>query len=222
MGAILSAGGSLRWFRDTFGEPEASRARATRQDPYALLADLAAQAPAGCEGLIFLPYLTGIRSPRPDPYARGCYYGVTLRHGRAHMVRAVLEGVAYGLRDFIELMRELQLPVEQVRGSGGGIRSTLWQQVIADVLDTELVTVKVTEGAAYGAALLAGVGVGIWRDVHTACSSSVRVIDRVQPGPDVERYDDYYSLYRQIYPALRPLFASTAHVVARYFGAGAR
>jgi xylulokinase len=218
MGAILSAGGSLRWFRDTLGEPEASYARAAAQDPYVMLTDLAAEAPAGCEGLIFLPYLTGVRSPRPDPYARGCYYGITLRHGRPHMVRAILEGVAYGLRDFVELMRALQIPVEQVRGSGGGMRSTLWQQVIADVLNTELVTVEVTEGAAYGAALLAGVGVGIWCDVPTACSDAITVVDRVRPAPDRGRYDDYYSLYRQIYPALRPLFANTAGVVARSFG----
>jgi xylulokinase len=118
-------------------------------------------------------------------------------------------------------MHELQIPVEQVRGSGGGMHSKFWQQVIADVLDTELVTVEVSEGAAYGAALLAGVGVGVWRDVRDACSSAIRVVDHVSPGTDVGRYDDYYSLYRQIYPALRLLFADTAHVVARHFGPGA-
>ncbi|NLF00314.1 MAG: xylulokinase, partial [Anaerolineales bacterium] len=217
MGAILSAGGSLRWFRDVLGEMGGSCAPAGGADPYEQLTQLASEAPAGCEGLLFLPYLTGVRSPYPDPHARGSYCGITLRHGKSHMVRAVLEGVAYGLRDFLELIRELGVPVQQLRGSGGGVRSALWRQVIADVFDTELVTVRVTEGAAYGAALLAGVGVGVWRDVAAACACGVQVKEYVPPGPDVARYADYYQVYRELYPALRPLFAATAQVVACHF-----
>ena len=216
MGVVLSAGGSLRWFRDTLGSPEKAVASDTNRDPYELLTDLAGQAPAGCEGLIFLPYLTGERTPYPDPEARGAYCGITLRHSRAHMVRAVLEGVTYALRDSLELMRNLGLTVEQVRGSGGGVRSSLWRQIVADVFESELVTVRVTEGAAWGAALLAGVGAGVYADVQEACACAVRVMDRVAPGADTAIYADTYSIYRSLYPALKPAFHATAQVVARY------
>jgi xylulokinase len=218
MGVMLSAGGSFRWFRDALGEPEKSAALEAGRDPYEPLTELAAQASAGCEGLVFLPYLTGERTPYPDPQARGAYCGLTLRHGKSHMVRAVLEGVAYGLRDSLELMRNLGLPVEQVRGSGGGVRSSLWRQILADVFDTELVTVNVTEGAAYGAALLAGVGAGVYADVPEACARTVRVVDRVVPGTDAARYADYYTIYRSLYPALKPVFDATARTVARHIG----
>ena len=151
MGVMLSAAGSLRWFRDTL-------APGTSYD------DLLAPAraiPAGCEGLLFLPYLTGERTPYPDPLARGAFVGLTIRHNRDHMARSVLEGVAFGLRDSMELVRGAGLgAIRQVRVSGGGSRSPLWRQILADVMDCELVTVNVTEGASYGAALLAGVGAG--------------------------------------------------------------
>jgi len=216
MGVVLSAGGSLRWFRDALGEPDTGEALRAGRDPYDPLMELAAEAPAGCEGLIFLPYLTGERTPYPDPRARGVYCGITLRHDKAHMVRAVVEGVSYALRDSFELMRGLGIEVQQVRGSGGGARSALWRQILADVFGTELVTVNVTEGAAYGAALLAGVGAGVYPDVETACDISVKVTDRVPPGPDTTAYEDYYPIYRDLYPALKDAFADTAGVVARH------
>ena len=218
MGVVLSAGGSLRWFRDALGEPEKGQALRAGRDPYDPLMELAAGAPAGCEGLVFLPYLTGERTPYPDPQARGVYCGISLRHDKAHMVRAVVEGVTYALRDSFELMRDLGLEIQQVRGSGGGARSALWRQILADVFGTELVTVNVTEGAAYGAALLAGVGAGIYPDVETACDQAVQVTDRVAPGPDVGAYEDYYPIYRDLYPALKDAFAETAAVVARRIG----
>ncbi|NLE43454.1 MAG: xylulokinase [Chloroflexi bacterium] len=214
MGVMLSAGGSFRWFRDALGEPESGAALKSGRDPYEPLVELAAQAPAGCEGLLFLPYLTGERTPHPDPEARGVYFGLTLRHGKSHMVRAVLEGVSYGLKDSLELMKDLGVPLEQVRGSGGGVRSALWRQILADVFDTELVTVNTTEGAAYGAALLAGVGAGVYADVPDACAKTITTVDQVVPGCDNVVYADYYPLYRSLYPALKPAFDATAGVVA--------
>jgi xylulokinase len=215
MGVVLSAGGSLRWFRDALGEPQRSQALAAGRDPYDPLMELAARAPAGCEGLVFLPYLTGERTPYPDPQARGVYCGITLRHDKSHMVRSVVEGVSYALRDSFELMRDLGIDIQQVRGSGGGVRSPLWRQILADVFGTELVTVNSTEGAAYGAALLAGVGAGVWPDVEAACDRAIRLTARVAPGPDAASYDGYYPIYRSLYPALKDAFADTASAVAR-------
>ncbi len=216
MGVMLSAAGSFRWYRDALGELEQIRANETGQDAYDLLTEAAAEVPPGCEGLLFLPYLTGERTPYPDPNARGVFFGLTLRHGKAHLTRAVLEGVTYGLRDSLELMRALGLSIEQVRASGGGARSPLWQQMLADVFDTEIVTVKVTEGAAYGAALLAGVGAGVFRDVSEACEKAVQVTGRTEPGPAVSIYTDYYPRYRALYPALAPEFEAMAKMVSRH------
>ncbi|MRR52581.1 MAG: xylulokinase, partial [Rhodocyclaceae bacterium] len=166
MGVMLSAAGSLKWYRDTL-------APGTAYD--ALLAPTAA-VPAGCEGLVFLPYLTGERTPYPDPLARGAFVGLTVRHSAAHMTRAVLEGVAFGLRDSLELVLGAGLgAVDQVRASGGGIKSPIWRQILADVMGVELVTVNTTEGAAYGSALLAGVGSGVWGSVAEACDATIQV-----------------------------------------------
>jgi xylulokinase len=207
MGVMLSAGGSLRWFRDALGQPEKSLAELLARDSYELLTEEALQAPPGSEGLIFLPYLTGERTPYPDPNARGSFVGLTLRHTKGHLVRAVLEGVAFGLRDSLELLKGLGQEVSQVRASGGGARSTLWQQILADVFGVELVTINVTEGAAYGAALLAGVGAGVYPTVEDACRSAIRVTRRVEPIPDhVARYAEGYAVYRSLYPALKPAF----------------
>jgi xylulokinase len=200
MGVMLSAAGSLRWYRDTFA-PDTS---------FDVLLAPVMDIPPGSEGLLFLPYLTGERTPHPDPNARGAFVGLTVRHSRPHLTRAVLEGVAFGLRDGFRLMQEAGLPApDQVRVSGGGARSPLWRQILADVLDTELVTVNTTEGAAYGAALLAGVGAGAWTDVDVACDATVRVTDRTSPNPEaVARYETLCTSYRALYPALQPTFAA--------------
>ena len=197
MGVMLSAAGSLRWYRDTFHPG---------QDYDSLLAPAAA-IPAGCEGLLFLPYLTGERTPHPDPLARGAFVGLTIRHNEGHLVRAVLEGVAFGLRDSFELMKQAgQKEINQVRVSGGGARSLLWRQILADVFGAELVTVNTTEGAAYGAALLAGVGAGLWPDVDSACQATVRLTGSTVPQPaEQAAYEKYYALYRQLYPALKDI-----------------
>jgi xylulokinase len=197
MGVMLSAAGSLRWYRDTV---------APGQDYDTLLAP-AVDVPPCCEGLLFLPYLTGERTPHPDPLARGAFAGLTIRHGQGHMTRAVLEGVAFGLRDSFELMRSAGLAeIRQVRVSGGGARSGLWRKILADVLNAELVTVNTTEGAAYGAALLAGVGTGMWPSVDAACQATVRQTGQTAPRPAVvEKYERGYGLYRKLYPALKDL-----------------
>jgi len=197
MGVMLSAGGALHWYRDALAAGQS----------YAEMDKSAAGAPLGAEGLVFLPYLTGERTPYPDPNARGAFVGLTVRHGLAHLTRAVLEGVAFGLRDSLELLREVSGQITQVRASGGGARSALWRQILADVLDCELVTVNVTEGAAYGAALLAGVGVGVWPDVDTACQRVVRITAHTAPdAARVGRYEEMYRVYHGLYGALKPSF----------------
>ncbi|MBN1137077.1 MAG: xylulokinase [Anaerolineae bacterium] len=216
MGVMLSAGGSFRWYRDALGDLEKTEAGKAGRDPYDLLTEAAAQVPAGCEGLLFLPYLSGERTPYPDPNARGVFFGLTLRHGKAHLTRAVLEGVTYGLRDSLELMRDLGLSVQQVRASGGGAHSPLWRQILADLLGAEIVTVNVTEGAAYGAALLAAVGAGVYDTVLEACQAAIRLVDHTSPGPAVAVYADYYPRYRALYPALAPEFEAIAAVVSKH------
>jgi len=198
MGVMLSAAGSLRWYRDTF-------APGVGFDE--LLAP-AAEIPPGSDGLLFLPYLTGERTPHPDPLARGAFVGLTVRHGLAHCTRAVLEGVAFGLRDGFELMKSAGLgEITQVRVSGGGAKSPLWRGILADVFGCELVTVNTTEGAAYGAALLAAVGAGQFSSVEAACEMAVQVTGSTLPDDKrVQAYEQIYPLYRELYPALTSTF----------------
>ncbi len=197
MGVMLSAAGSLRWFRDTLVPGVA----------FGDLVERAAPISAGSDGLFFLPYLTGERTPHPDPLARGAFVGLTVRHTRDHMTRAVLEGVAFGLRDSFELMKNAGIAdIRQVRISGGGAKSPLWRQILADVFDAELVTVNTMEGAAYGAALLAAVGTGLFDSVAAACQQFIRVTECTGPGKETAVYNQAYYLYRQLYPALKPTF----------------
>lgn len=202
MGVMLSAAGSLRWYRDTI----------TPGRGYDELLAPAAEIAPGSDGLLFLPYLTGERTPHPDPLARAAFVGLTVRHTQPHMTRAVLEGVGFGLRDSFELMKSVGLSsIRQVRISGGGARSSLWRQILAALLNSELVTVNTTEGAAYGAALLAGVGAGIWPAVESACQQLIRVTGSTQPDAGTaERYEAIYAQYRQLYPTLKETFANLA------------
>ena len=196
MGVMLSAAGSMTWFR---------RALAPDAGPGELDAQAAAWAP-GVEGLLFAPYLAGERTPHADPSARGAFVGISLRHDRGALVRAVLEGVAYGLRDSLELLRSLGCAVDVGRVSGGGARSRLWLEIVASVLRLPLQRAAVEEGAAFGAALLGGVRAGIFRDVRDAVDACVRVRDEIDPNPDwAEVYADGYERFRGLYPALRPL-----------------
>jgi xylulokinase len=199
MGVMLSAAGSLQWYRDTLA----------KEMSFDDLLKEAESVPAGSDGLQFLPYLTGERTPHPDPLARGAFIGLTVRHGRAHMTRALLEGVAFGLKDSFTLIQNAGLgAIMQVRASGGGTKGSLWRQIMASVLEAELVTVNTTEGAAYGAALLAGVGVGAWSDVPSACKTCIQITGGTQPDPaQVEAYRRAYQIYQELYPALKPTFA---------------
>jgi xylulokinase len=211
MGVMLSAGGALRWFRDALAQSEVAEAAANGLDPYDLLVREAATVGAGSEGLLFLPYLTGERTPHPDPNARGAFVGLTLRHGKGHLVRAVLEGVSFGLRDSLELIRGLGVPIDQVRASGGGARSELWRQIQADVFNTELVVINITEGAAFGAALLAGVGAGVYSSVQEGVSTAIRVVSRTTPRrTEAEVYQRLYPHYRGLYGALKSTFDALA------------
>jgi xylulokinase len=207
MGVMLAAGGSLRWLRDRLCQPEIEEAKRLGVDPYEVMTRDAATVPPGAEGLLFLPYLSGERTPHPDPHARGCFVGLTMRHTKAHLTRAVLEGVTFGLRDCLALVQAQGIQPTEVRASGGGARSALWRQIMADVFGLPVATVSSTEGAAFGAALLAGVGVGVWRDVAAACAQTIKVTDRVTPREEnLERYARLYRLYRELYPALKPTF----------------
>jgi len=209
MGVMLSAGGSLRWFRDTLGRPEKRVAELMQVDPYELIAREAATVAPGSEGLIFLPYLSGERTPHPDPLARGAWVGLTLRHTKAHMARAVMEGVAFGLRDSLEIMRSLNVSIGNVRVNGGGARSDVWRQIQADVFDFPLSTIGVDEGPALGAALLAGVGAGVYDSIEEACSHVVKVVGSTPViRENAEAYARYYEIYRGLYPALKDSFAA--------------
>jgi len=197
MSVMLSAAGSLRWFRD---------ALAPGVD-FGDLVAAAADVPAGSDGLLFLPYLSGERSPHPDPLARGAFVGLTTRHDRRHLTRAVLEGVAFGLRDGLDLMIGAGMPPPaQIRASGGGAASSLWRQILADVLDAEIAIVETTEGAAYGAGVLAAVGAGWFASVEGAAAAVARATPVAAPGPEAPRYRDAHAVYRELYPALAPMF----------------
>ncbi len=197
MGVMLSAAGSLRWHRDTFAPGMA----------YDQLLEPCAAINPGSDGLFFLPYLTGERTPYPDPLARGAFVGLTVRHTFPHLTRSVIEGVSFGLRDGFELLKAGGLQeISQVRITGGGVKSMLWRQILADVLNVELATVNTSEGAAYGASLLAATGAGVFKNIETACDSTIRVLDTTSPGGNQKVYDELYPLYRGLYPALQPTF----------------
>jgi xylulokinase len=207
MGVTQAAGLSLRWFRDEFGTRNDSTSARPHEDPYERLTAEAAKAPPGADGLLWAPYLMGERTPYLDPCARGALVGITAQHHRGHVVRAILEGVAFSLRDSFEIFRELKIPAQSVRLGGGGARSELWRQIQADIYGMSVEIVEAEEGPAYGAALLAGVGSGAWPSVEEACDKAVRVAQRISPDAASARHLNLrYAVYRQMYPALRGIF----------------
>jgi xylulokinase len=202
-GVTLAAGLSLKWFRDNLAHGE----------DYDTLAAQASGIPSGSDGAIWLPYLMGERTPHLDPSARGAVVGLTASHTRAHIIRAIMEGVAFSLRDSIEILKELGTPIDTIRLSGGGAKSKLWRQIQADVFGQPVDVLSADEGAAYGAALLAGVGAGAWESVDEACSSSIRVVETVEPNPSgVEISDQNYAVYVQLYRLLRQAEESALEV----------
>ena len=197
MGVTLAAGASLRWWGEVVGKPD-----------YDELSELASHAPPGAEGLVFLPYLTGERTPHMDPHARGAFVGLTSRHGLGHLTRAVMEGVAFSLRDSLEITVGLGIKPNQIRATGGGARSAFWRQLLADVMSCPIVRTQADEGPAYGAALLAGVASGVYPDVAEATAQISLRPEVCEPNPSTaRRYQDYYAAYRDLYPATR----STMH-----------
>jgi xylulokinase len=199
MGVTQGAGLSLRWFRDQFGAGVEDG-----RDPYERLSEEAAAVPPGADGVLWAPYLMGERTPHLDPHARAALVGLNASHKRAHVVRAILEGVAFSLRDTFTIFAEMGVPVESIRLGGGGARSPVWRQIQADVYGREVELVEADEGAAYGAALLAGVGGGAWASVEEACAATVRVRERVAPEPEAARLmNERYEAFQKLYPALR-------------------
>jgi xylulokinase len=211
MGVTLAAGGSLQWFRNELCAAEAAAARRAKREIYDLLSAEAAAVPPGSEGLFFLPYLSGERTPHADPDARGCFIGLSPAHRRGHMVRAIMEGVAYSLRDSLEIIEGLDIPVRQVRATGGGARSPLWRQIQADVFGRKVVTTGSHEGAAYGAALLAAVGAGEFAKVEEACAAAVKVQQQTPVVVANKRtYDRAFPVYQQLYRSLKDDFKRIA------------
>lgn len=208
MGVMLSAGLSLRWFVDAFGNEEKQVADRTGCDTYSLITKEASRVPIGSEKLIFLPYLNGERTPHGNPDARGVFFGLSDHHGKEHFARAVIEGITFGLRDSMELVSALGVPREDVRITGGGSKSEFWSQVIADNFSNPVKKTSVSEGPGYGAALLAGVGAGVFCNVKDAVASCVEAEEIATPRPKAERqYKRIYKIYRSLYQSLKADFS---------------
>jgi xylulokinase len=209
MGVTQAAGLSLRWFRDQLGAGTNGHGNShgdSRSNSYETLTADAANAPPGCDGLLWAPYLMGERTPYLDPAARGGLVGLTASHTRAHVVRAILEGVAFSLRDTFTIFEEIHVPVKTIRLGGGGARSPLWRQIQADVYGRRVEIVEAEEGAAYGAAILAGVGSKAWPTVDAACDAVVRVAGHIDRNSrDSVTLDNAYAVYRRIYPAMKSI-----------------
>ncbi len=207
MGVMLSAGGSLRWFRDTFCDTEKRLAAESGEDAYDLISRGASEIPPGSEGLMFLPYLSGERCPWPDPNARGAFVGATLSHTRKHFARSVFEGISFGLADSFEILREMNIPIETVIATGGGARSEFFRSVLADVTGYAHCTLVNDEGPGYGAAILAGAAAGIYSDVQEASKANAQISKRTEVNEKNHRiYGPYIKEYKALYPALKDTF----------------
>ncbi len=205
MGVSLTGGGALQWFHNHFCQELQTK----KQSAYDILNQEAGVVPAGSEGLFFLPYLAGERTPHADPDARGCLIGLTLKHGRGHVARAIMEGVAMAMRDSLDIIRSLDVPVKQIRASGGGSRSPLWRQIQADMFGQPAVTINAEQGPAFGVALLAAVGSGEYKSVGEACKATIRVVEKTPPKkPAVKTYDRAFPIFQQLYRSLRADFKS--------------
>lgn len=213
MGVTQGAGLSLKWFRDNFCIEEKRTAELMKIDPYVLMDQEAEKVEAGCSGLIYLPYLMGERTPHLDPDARGVFFGLSAKHEKQDMLRSIMEGVVYSLKDCLEIIKEMGVNIKEVRASGGGGKSKLWRQMQADVFGTSINTINSSEGPALGVALLAGVGAGVYDSVAQACDAIIKVKTTQQPDLQLNaRYAQYYSLYKQLYHSLKQDFKSLAKI----------
>lgn len=216
-GCTLAAGGSFKWLRDTFFADERDSMKENGEDVYTLMTELASKAEIGSEGLIFLPYLNGERTPYPDPYAKGVFFGLSYRHGLNEISRSVMEGVTFSLRDTIRLLREADVTVSEVRASGGGAKSKLWLQMQADIYNANIVTTNISETGCVGAAMLAAIGAGHFKNAEEACSRIIKPVSITEPQKDnVSRYEDFYQTYRSLYPTLKKTFAQQAKFVDKW------
>jgi xylulokinase len=213
MAVVLSAGLSLRWYRDRIASDEIAAARTEGRDVYERFTEAAAAVPLGAEGLWFLPYLQGERSPLKDPYARGCFVGLTFRHGRAHLARAILEGITFGMRDGLEVIKGLGASIREIRALGGGARSRLWRQMMADVFGEPLAILEKEQGGAMGAAILAGFGAGLFGDFRETTDRLIRVAKRIEPDARAHAaYTERFETFRALYGALKPHFPGIARM----------
>ena len=216
-GCTLAAGGSFKWLRDTVFADQRDAMKAEGKDVYSLMTELASKAHVGSEGLVFLPYLNGERTPYPDPYAKGVFFGLSYRHGLPEMTRSVMEGVTFSLRDTIELLRDVDVKVSEVRASGGGAKSKLWLQMQADIYNASIVTTNISETGCVGAAMLAAIGAKHYKDAEEACSQVIKPISVTEPDLDqVEIYEDFYQTYRSLYGTLKESFSHQAKIVDKW------
>ncbi|NLD46557.1 MAG: xylulokinase [Clostridiaceae bacterium] len=214
MGVTQGAGLSLKWFRDNFCIEEKRTADLLKIDPYVLMDQEAEKVTAGCNGLIYLPYLMGERTPHLDPNAKGVFFGLSAKHEKPDMIRSVMEGVVYSLKDCLEIIREMGVDVSEVRASGGGGKSKLWRQMQADVFGKEITTINSSEGPALGVALLAGVGTGVYSSVNQACEAVIKV--KTKQSADMEinsKYEKFYGIYKQLYNSLKKDFTDLAGIL---------
>ncbi len=213
MGVTQGAGLSLKWFRDNFCYSEIVSAQGLCINPYTLLDKQAAQSPIGCNKLLYLPYLMGERTPHLDPDCRGVFFGLSAMHVRSDLLRAVMEGVVYSQRDSLEVLREMGVDPEQMLACGGGGTSPLWRQMLADVYNRPVQTVKSKEGPALGAAILAGVGAGLYPSVQEACDQLIQLNPPQEPVKEnVQQYEKLYRIYTGLYPALKENFKQLAEL----------
>jgi xylulokinase len=211
MGVTLSAGGSLSWLAEKMCEDVTAKGK----NIYELLNTEASKVPPASEGLFFLPYLAGERTPHADPLARGCFIGLTLAHSRGHCTRSVMEGVAYSLRESLTIFHHLGVPVNQIRASGGGSKSPLWRQIQADVFGQDVVTINAQQGPAYGVALLAAVGSGTYKSIEEACSATIRVVSRTPCNKAAARfYDRGFPIYQRLYQSLKDDFQAIGQLAS--------
>ncbi len=216
LGCTLGAGGSFKWMRDTFFSAQKEAFSAAGKDVYDHMTALAASVPPGSEGLIFLPYLNGESTPHVDPDARGVFFGLSLRHGLGALCRSVMEGVTYSLRDTIEILRAFGLNINEVRAMGGGAKSALWRQMQADIYNASVVTMNIEEGPAAGAAIMAAVGAGRFKNIEEACDTILKPVSITDPiSANVAVYDEFYQTYRSLYASLKEDFADQARRVKK-------
>ncbi|QDU35186.1 Xylulose kinase [Poriferisphaera corsica] len=213
-GCELSAGACLQWFHNNLAEDTIKQAKKQKQDPYTLLLQQASQTPPGAEGLYFLPYLTGERCPHPDPLAKAAWIGLTIRHTHPHLTRALVEGVTFGMNDILQILRNMQIPTKTIRLTGGGARDPFWRQLQADIYNSPVATVNTDEGPAYGAALLAAVGIGLHPDIHAACKTAIEQSKKLKPNRKlIAFYKKQHAQYQRLYHALASEYQHIANLI---------